>query len=122
MKHLAKHHNRLLSKFFKLTQVYFNPISFTLSRVFNFLEDPEHLILFAAFFVKVYLPAFANIYDILSKPLLRGTVGGTASRLKLWNCFKIYESISSERLHSNCDCDCKSEIFLEVGNNPHRHY
>ena len=111
MKHLAKHHNRLLSKIFKLTQVYFNPINFTLSRVLNFLEDqvftedPEHLILFAAFFVKVYPPAFANIYDILSKPLLRGTGGGTASRLKLWNCFKIYESISSERLHSNCDCE-----------------
>ena len=38
-KHLPKHHNRLLSKFFKSTQVYFNPTSFTLSRVFNFLPN-----------------------------------------------------------------------------------
>ena len=28
----------------------------------------------------------------------------SASRMKLWNCFKIYESISFERLHSYCDC------------------
>ena len=36
---LPKHHNRLLSKSFKFTQVYFNPISFTLSRIFNFLPN-----------------------------------------------------------------------------------
>ena len=34
-------------------------------------EDPEHLILFAGFFVKVYPPAFINIYDFLPKPLSR---------------------------------------------------
>ena len=32
-------------------------------------EEPEHLILFAAYFVKIYPPAFANIYDFLPKSL-----------------------------------------------------
>ena len=94
IKNLPKYNNRLLRKFFKFTQVYFNPISFTLSRVFNF----QHLILFAAFFVKVYPHAFANIYDF--PPKSRGVGGGTllgmglyfrmlssssASGIKLWN-------------------------------------
>ena len=64
-------------------------------------ENPKHLILFAAFFVKVYLSAFANIYNIYD---FQNKVGGhinkyglyfrmlsssSASEIKLWNYFKI---------------------------------
>ena len=40
----------------------------------------------------------------------------SASEIKLWNCFKIYESISSERLHSYCDCELQFWNLFRVGN------